>query len=481
MQSLLHGSILTREGMATELTQLDRKNLRDFSWSEIAAAPIPERGCLVGQWGRRSGDPLPDLLVVRAKDRADTIAWLSAFFAGLTPLTQWCRLLSQEQATTIMRLEGGVGLGERLGPWVGAILAECSTQSDGSINLKELPGSAALSTATYAAGRAAAVWKDAAYFEDLADRHDELSARMREGPRRLAARNFLPLWEVLADPPPGSRPHDRAMEPFRRLIKVALSMGSRTDSAELLQSVAKAAMDDFDLPELVECARGPQSDRLRALDRLAGRLAGGPRSPATEAILGLGASFVDPGAAVMPDLLRRHAARQPLAPVWLGAFAGAWAPSRVLNDQQGLGRLIAKALLASSDFEAKPAADIAFDELIRWLSPHRAVQRVDVRGMTARTLSVELMPGVTSSFAMGRAEQPSVHLTTRPEPAREPTVSVARHRSEPTLQDVWEGLVSLTQRVASLERQKQDVQPKLDLAPPETKPAKPPRAPRKRS
>lgn len=349
-------------------------------------------------------------------------------------------------------------------------MAECSVQSDGAVNLKELPGSAALSTASYAAGRAAALWGTAAPLNDLAQRHDELSNRMREGSRRISAAALVPLWNVLANaleaPPQGAKSGD--LEPFKLIFSSALRMSPGADVPEILAAVSVEATDHFDLPELTDCARGPQSDRVRALDRLAERLARGPTAPGSDALLGLGASFVDPGAAVMPDLLRRYSSRHPLSPVWLGAFAGAWAPSRVLNDQQGLGRIIAKALLGSSDLEAKPSADISFDELIRWLGPGRNGHRVEVRGMAARTISVELLPGVSASFAQNRADAALAQTPARREFVREErtTAPISKPRSDMRLEDVWEGLMTLTQRVERLERNGAQTQNTLDLPDP---------------
>lgn len=122
-----------------------------------------------------------------------------------------------------------------------------------------------------------------------------------------------------------------------------------------------------------------------------------------DALLGLGACIVDPGASVAPELLRRYAGRFPTAAVWQGAYAGALAHLRVLTDQGGLGRLINKSLLSPHDFGGRPSCDTAFEQLVRWLSPNRP-QRLNVRGMSARALLVEVMLGFTCMFALGKSE-----------------------------------------------------------------------------
>ena len=274
--------------------------------------------------------PVPDFLVVRDEDLNDTYAWVSAFFAGMTPVTQWCRIWKQSEFGRI-DLVSEPRLGDRLGPWIGAVIAECLVQANYRVNLKDLPGSAALAAGTFAAARASAIWGDLLDIDDLVARYDELSVRVRTSTRPLMARDLAPLWHVLSDNPrPGRDPTAfRALRGVNVLLSDAASAG-----AENAKSVASAAAIEFKLPELEECVRGAQAQRVDAVDALANRLSSGPRSPVVEALLGFGASLVEPGVAVFPELLRRYADKMPMAPLWLGAFAGAWSPSRVINDHK---------------------------------------------------------------------------------------------------------------------------------------------------
>lgn len=107
---------------------------------------------------------------------------------------------------------------------------------------------------------------------------------------------------------------------------------------------------------------------------------------------------------MLPDLLRKYLGQFPLSPIWLGVFAGVRSPIRVLTDQQGLGRIVAKSLLADPDFEFKPSCDIAFEEISRWLGSDTNANKVSLRGMASRTLNIELFHGVTCPFAVGRLE-----------------------------------------------------------------------------
>ena len=134
-------------------------------------------------------------------------------------------------------------------------------------------------------------------------------------------------------------------------------------SAESIADVVATAVDHFRIQEIVECSRGPQSDRVRALDQLVQDLARDSNAFSSEALVGFAASLIDPGMAILPELLRKYSARFPLAPLWLGAFAGCWSSNRAFTDHGGLGRLIGKALLSESDLNEKPQCDISYDEI----------------------------------------------------------------------------------------------------------------------
>jgi len=385
------------------------------SLASLMNLAIPPRGALVGVWGERFGDPFPDFMVVNDSDLADTHAWLSSFLNALAPITQWCRVWALSDFRDSIDAREKPDLGPSLTPWVGAILAECTVQGNGPVNLKDLSGTAALTSACFSAARAASVWGPAAQLPEIARRHDDLSVRLRDGSRRIAATQMLPMWYVLSHEQWRGRPpaEERALRPIRLALEYAISSGAERSPA--IGEATRLLMEEYDLPELLRCGSGPQTQRVEALDKLGTRLQDGPKSGAVDAILGFGASLIDPGAAVLPDLLRRYSSTFPMAQLWAGAFAGAWSPFRVLTEFQGLGRIITKELMRDSDVFAKPHGDIGYDELTRWIGSS-AGGKVPVRGMVARTLNVEILPGVTAPFPVGRPEQPT---SRDPSPARQ--------------------------------------------------------------
>ncbi len=462
MADNFRGALFDRDGLLAAMTQLARQRLEPMSWETLITRLLPARGGVVGSWGSTPGDPLAEVLVVRDQDFLETVTWLNAYFSGFAPITQWCRILPYSQAERFAKRSCSVGLGHMLGAWVGVVLAECSVQAGGVQNLRDFVGSAAASTASFAAGRAAAVWDADSDFAEIARRHDELTLSLREGSRPIAAEALVTLWSVLNGRVDRSAYRGgRALEPLIAVLSSVVEQADDIETSELVAMTAAKASDSFSLPELADCARGPQVERVRALDRLGERLSSEPRSPVTEALLGLGASFVDPGAAVSPELLRRHGGQLPVAPVWQGVFAGALAPLRVMTDQGGLGRLVAKSLLANDDLQGRPSCDIAYEELIRWITPGRPL-KLDVRGMSARVLSVELVPGVTCVLPYGRTDS-----ATSTASRRELTDTSSADRTKPgsgrSLNEIDVLVTNLQQRIERLEWRDANAQPSLDL------------------
>lgn len=459
MAQIFRGALFERDALPAAMTQFGRQRLAPMEWGELARARIPVRGGAVGSWAAATGDPLAEVLVVRDEDFLDSLAWLNSFFAGLSPVTQWCRVLPQSQVVRIAEMPQSITLGHNLGAWVGAVLAECSLQAGGLQNLRDMTGSAAASSATFAAGRAAAIWGHSTDFAQLAHRHAELSHSLREGTRPLPAEALIPLWSVLNGQLSGTAYSDRrALGPLVEILANLGKLGNDLEPADVVLGTARAAQDYFDLPELMECARGPQAERVRALDRLGDRLTSGPRSPTIDALLGLGASFIDPGSVISAELLRRYTQRLPVASIWQGVFAGAMAPLRVMTDQGGLGRLVSKSLLAPSDLRARPTGDVAYEELTRWITPGRSL-KLDIRGMSARALAVELVTGVTCTFAYGRSET----TTTSPN-ADKDRFPGDKPRSSARPTNSLEILVaSLQKRIERLEAREDSDQGRLDL------------------
>lgn len=436
--------VVDREGLAASIGNLTNLDLQSGVAVDLAEIHIPDRGAVVGHFGLEQSGPLPEFLIVRDEDLNDTYAWVSSYFVGLTPISQWCRIWKQSE---FGRLDfvSEPRLKRRLGPWIGAIIGECLVQANYRISLKDIPGAAALATATFAAARGSAVWGDLLEVEHLAQRYDDLHQRYSSSARTLSGRNLQPLWFVLSDTQRISRETVglRAMGEVSRLLdEVSLS------GVEDFKEVARRAAREFGLRELEGCAQGAQAQRVEALDRLASRLLEGPGSPVNDALLGFGASLVDPGAAALPELLRRYAERMPMAPLWLGAFAGAWSPAKVINDNQGLGRLVMKALEATPDLSERPSADISYEELSRWLGPSGS-KRPPVRAMSARNLNVEIIPGVIAPFSLPPEGQTESSARPRQEsvPDRRPPVAQGRDN----MSEIMRAVRELRDRVAFLE------------------------------
>ncbi|HEX4694205.1 hypothetical protein [Sphingomonas sp.] len=366
---------------------------------DIARLKWALREWVVGYWDFVSS-PMPDFIVVPNEEYDDALAWLAAYLPGLSPVSQWCRLWKADDFLELLTVPPRPMLDSRLAAWTGAIISELAADNP-TANLKEASGAIALTTSTYSMARAASVWHQYRSFEELDRRHNVIFGRARA--KSDVDGGLLPLWYVLSGETWCSRPpaEARALEIIRGLVDQLASVDFL--SQEEIVDAATILAGHYDLPELKSCAAGPQSLRVEALDKLAGKLFAGPKTAATSAIMGFGASLIDPGAVILPELLRRYENVVPASVVWAGAFAGLWAPVRVMSEHAGLGRIISKELLSQSDLFSKPSTDISFEELSRWTGGSFNV-RPAVRGLMARFLFVELMPGVAIPFSTARNE-----------------------------------------------------------------------------
>ena len=354
---------------------------------------------IVGYWANIEDSILPDFIVIPDPNFDDTVAWLSAYIDNLSPLTQWMRIWKVSELSNALEVLNAPSLERSLGPWIGAILAEYALTTSNHA-LKDSSGAGALATSSFAAGRACAVWGHSAPFDLIQKRHDIVY-----GQKHLPAEalDLYSIWYVLAGERWGLRPpiEARGLASFRSIFRSA-TVDLHVNSSDLMR-IADSLAEEFSLPELRGCATQTQKSRVDSLDNLGEKLLEGPMTVSTAAILGLGASFVDPGASVLPELLRRFNNRLPAASVWAGAFAGAWHPVRVLSEHGGLGRLVAKELLKSSGIFEKPSSDISYLELERRSGGGLNAQ-TGVRGLLSRTLFLELYPGIVTPLAVSRNE-----------------------------------------------------------------------------
>lgn len=402
----------------------DPAALREYDLPSAIELTIPKRGALVGYWQGASESFFPDFMVVNDEDFDDTLAWSSSYLNAFVPITQWCRIWRRSDFRRLENWAGPSPLPKGYSPWIGAIIAECGIRAGNTVSLREISGTAAIASATFSAARALVVWGEFADFGELAQRHDQLSTKLRNSANQFPAKNLLPIWYVLSGSRwEGKKPVDTSsLLVFSELLS-AISETGAPDEDQLVR-IVELATEEFDLLELRECARGPQQRRVEAVDKLASRLATGPASPAIDAILGFGASLVDVGAVVLPDLLRRYSSHFPLAPIWAGVFAGAWSPKRTLSDFNGLGRIIYKELHRTPDVFSTPKADVSFPELTRWLGPKTT--SIPVRGLFARTLNVELIDGVHAAFPTIRHERSKTNTT-----AEQPTLDLGDNGRKP--------------------------------------------------
>ncbi|GAO56848.1 hypothetical protein [Novosphingobium sp. MD-1] len=390
----------SRENLPEILAGCNANHFHEIGLKEISSAELARDEIFVGFFGADVFDPNPDFIVCNPDSYSDFVAWLAAFLPGHSPISQWCRVWRSNDFAMLTNAKAKPFLAHSLAAWTGAIMAELSAERGGG-SLADVTGLSAMRTGTFCAARATALWS-------IFDQYDELAKRLTtiSGSDQQFWKSYdeiSALWYVLCGDTWLTKLPNRAsgFDELRMLFRS--SNGMETIEPDSIQGAARHFGNHFRTPDLVHCSIGPQSRRVDALDKVASQLAAASIKAHSNVILGFAASLIDPGAAVMPALLKQYSQEFPVAQIWAGAFAGIWSPARVLGEQGGLGRIVAKEILAPTDLFSKPTADIAFAEFERWRG-NSSSRDIGLRGASPRITVVELLPGISIPLSISRVE-----------------------------------------------------------------------------
>ena len=101
---------------------------------------------------------LPHFIVVPDTDRREFFAWVNTYCPFVTPLTQWCRVVSEEELARVQSLEVAPRYGCAVSAWAGAILGEAILHWGTGSKLSQLSITALQSCASFVAARAFGLW-----------------------------------------------------------------------------------------------------------------------------------------------------------------------------------------------------------------------------------------------------------------------------------------------------------------------------------
>ena len=348
---------------------------------------------------------LPHFLVVPNVDRREFFAWANTYCPFVTPLSQWCRVVKQNDLATFESLEIVPEYGSASAAWSGAIVGEALLYV-GSVNgLSQVSVTALQSCMSFVAARAFGLWKG--------EKTARVSVREFEKARRLlglssresSLARFEAIWSVL-EIMSGNVPHHHSrVSPQTDLIVQCCRsiVGDGFVDGELIAKVVKfLKWPDY----FVEYERCGSEKRLEIFDQALGRLAEGKANVTgrdgalAEFTVAYFAARIGGDITGLMRLIERGLERFPTLALWYGVASALYRPEIWGVEFFGLGRLAIKEISFPMRFEDPPRCDVSCEELMSLIDSSGAQSSFGFRGASLTALNVEVAPGVNGMIRL---------------------------------------------------------------------------------
>ena len=358
-------------------------------------------------------DRLPHFLVVSAAERRDFFAWVNTYCSFVTPLSQWCRVVSENEFQDLRTLAIVPTYGRAIAAWAGAIIGEALLHNGTGAKVPQISISALQSCNLFVAARASGLWHSANVRLSTVERYERARDILGVGNRIAAMLRYEVLWPVLdhLSEDISDRIADQSL-PIRMAIQCCMDIRKTGFVSEKIMS--SVALELGWPREVVTFEKSGAEERISLFDSAVERLVGASsnvphaRTALVELIVAYFAARIGGGSSEHVKLLDRMLHGYPMVAVWYGVVSGLHRPEVWGAEFGGLARLAVRELSFPFRFDDPPRCDVAFDELDVLVD--RGVERnaLRFRGATRKALSVEVASGVTGTISLtGVTEQES--------------------------------------------------------------------------
>lgn len=356
----------------------------------------------------RHSDPLPHYLVVSAAERRDFFAWMNTYCPFATPLSQWCRVVSDDEFHDLRTLAIVPTYGRAKSAWGGAIIGEALIHIGTGAKVPQISIAALQSCTSFIAARAYGLWRSANARLAAVERYERARDTLGVGNRIVDMLRYEVLWAVLdqLSEDMSDRSSDQSL-PIRLAVQCCMDIRKTGFVGETIMSSVAA---DLGWPsEIVTFEKSGAEERISlfdsAVERLMGISSNAPqgRLALVELIVAYFAARIGGGSSDHVMLLDRVLQGYPMVAVWYGLVSGLYRPEVWGAEFGGLARLAVRELSFPFRFDDPPRCDVAFDELEVLVEPGVERGALRFRGATRRALNVEVAPGVTGMIRLGAA------------------------------------------------------------------------------
>ena len=383
-----------------------REIARPLHFDFRASTPlrVGETGVLVGIDKQADHGGRPLALFCRDEDIQRLCGRYAHVRAEFSPLSAWCHLLSPAFQRNFDGVLNRPRFGGTVASWSGLVVAEALLLS--ARPLASIRISACLASATYAIGRAQALWSNLSV-DTILERFD-LANKLCRGPNAASSRqarvtqvrvSFDPLWRCLAALNSGSE--DSSKSSLLPLIAALNALSSAKATGDPNEAGLLAGPLLGMAPELSPFGRLTQmtaEERLTLFDQLVARFKEvDPQTDERRNALALATGYlatVAAGGAASLALLEDCAEESPELTGWAYLVGGIGERITWSSGFDGLGRLIAREFHRPLRLDDPPTCDFSFDEAKVLADDGLKDPLVHLRIKQAKVLSVSLFPGV---------------------------------------------------------------------------------------
>ena len=350
-------------------------------------------------------DPLPKFLVIPGTDRREFFAWVNTYCPFVTPLSQWCRVISEEELVRVQSLEVIPRYGNFASAWAGAVVGEAILNVGIGNTPSQLPVAALQSCTSFVAARAFGLW-GSGNISTVSMSQYEIARDIFENTNRNSdCLEYHKLWEVLGILSNNGMTHDSRTSLSTQLMIQSCKDIQKSDFVS--RSVMFQIIKELVWPEkIVEFEKSGSEQRIVIFDNAVERLIQS-RSDTPKDLKILGefavaylAARIGGSASSHIALLEKLVKSYPMMALWYGVVSALYRSEVWGAEFGGLGRLALKELSFPLRFDDPPRCDIAFDELIALVGPNNNSQSLRFRGATHRALNIEVSLGVNAMIRL---------------------------------------------------------------------------------
>ena len=362
---------------------------------------------------------VPDFIVIPSANRREFFAWVNTYCPFVTPLSQWCRVFTEEEFARIQTMGILPAYGRAASAWAGAAIGEAILHIGTGTKLSQISISAIQSCTSFVAARAFGLWRSSEVRIAAVERYERARRILGVDSLLPATLQYDALWSVLdslaADHGGGTTDDS---DHIRLAVQCCTDIRS---SGFVSEAVMSRVLHELGWPAEFARFEGSGAEQRVALfdvgvEKLLGRDSSAPQEQRLlmEFTVAYFAARIGGGASEHVMLLDRWVRDYPMIAVWYGVVSSLHRAEAWGAEFGGLARLALKELAFPLRFDDPPRCDVAFEELEALVDPGTRTETLRFRGGMRRALSVEVALGVTGTISLtGTAEQESPVASSR--------------------------------------------------------------------